>query len=229
MFTSSKERFRQQAAIRWSRTIGSADVGLAYFNGYEKFPVINLAPGKTRADSLYYEMQQVSGDLQVSLGGWLLKAEAVFQDTGIAGIFVQNSDLIGGALRNLVPNDHAAAVAGFEYTLVGLIGMSDLGLIGEYLYDTEQSSGAVAFRPFQNDLFVALRWVRNNPGDGELLVGLFYDLRHRSQLWRVEYSERLVDRFTVKASVDVIDAGSKDPIAIFNNDDRVSLELSYTY
>ncbi len=226
-YTSASERFRQQFAIRWERTIGSADMGLSYFNGYEKFPVINVAPGVADAEVLYYEMQQFGADLQRVVGEWLIKGEGIFQETGIGGVF--NRPSLTQVTRNLVPKDHAAFVAGVEYTFFGVVSKSDLGIIGEYLYDTEQDLNAVAFRPFQNDLFVGIRWSRNNAGDGELLGGLMIDLETQSQLWRLEYSERFFDRLKLIGSLDIIDADGKDPLSVFNNDDRVSVEFSYTF
>ena len=83
-YSGSSERLRQQFAVRWDYTILSADLGLSYFNGYERFPVIFLSPGQNKADTFYYEVQQVGSDIQMSLENWLLKGEAIFQDTGIA-------------------------------------------------------------------------------------------------------------------------------------------------
>ncbi len=231
LYTHGAKRLRQQFALRWTRTIGSADVGLAYFNGYDKFPVVHAIPRALQADTLYYEMQQVSGDLQMSLGNWLVKGEALFQDTGIAGSCVRDTLLrVGGtARRDLVPGDHTAFVGGFEYTFFGVLGKSDLGVIAEYLYDSVQSSDAVAFRPFQNDVFAGVRWSRNNPGDGALLAGVILDVKNRTQVWRIEYEERYFDRIKLEATYDHIDAARRDPVAVFNNDDRVAIKLSYTY
>ena len=230
-YTSSAKRGRQQVAARLDHTIGSADFGVAYFNGYEKFPVVFIQPGASDADTLYYEMQQISGDLQMSLGNWLIKLEGLYQDTGISDSITRDILLPDGstAARELVPKDHAAFAGGWEYTLFGVLGKSDLGLFAEYLYDSEQSAEAVAFRPFQNDVFAGLRWTWNNPGDGKLLAGIFSDLRHPSRLWRVEYSERYFERIKLFTRVDLINADEEDPLSIFNNDDRVSVELSYTY
>lgn len=231
LYTHGAERLRQQVALRWDRTIGSADVGLSYFNGYEKFPVINVRPGAVEADTLYYEMQQFSGDLQMTVGNWLVKGEALFQDTSSGGTFMADSVVSGGQVvrRNLVPKNHTAFVGGFEYTFYGVIGQSDIGLIGEYLYDSEQRLDAVAFRPFQNDAFGGIRWARNNAGDGELLIGGIIDVKNQTQVWRVEYSERYFDRFKLSAKYDHINAAPGDPIAIFDNDNRLAIELSYTY
>lgn len=231
IYTHGDERLRQQVALRWDRTIGSADIGISYFNGYEKFPVIHVRPGAVEADTLYYEMQQFSWDLQMPVGNWLLKGEALFQDTSLGGTFIADSVTSGGQVlrRNLVPKNHTAFVGGFEYTFYGVIGQSDIGLIGEYLYDSEQRLDAVAFRPFQNDAFGGIRWAQNNAGDGELLIGGIVDVRNQTQVWRAEYSERFFDRLILTANYDHINAAPDDPVAIFDNDNRLAIELSYSY
>lgn len=231
LFTNSKEEARPQGALRWDRSIASSDIGLSYFNGYEKFPVLNPPSAVNSFDTLYYEMQQVSGDLQMSLGEWLIKAEAIYQHTGISGSFNQNTVLPDRSLiqRDLVPPNHSAFVGGLEYTFFGAIGSMDLGVVVEYLYDSEQDLEAVAFRPFQNDLFLALRLLRNNLGDAQLLGGVIHDLKTGSQIWRLEYEERYFDRVKLQLSHDRINASSDDPLSFFNNEDRFSIELSYTY
>ena len=231
LYTHDSERLRQQIALRWDRTIGLADIGLSYFNGYEKFPIINVEPNATEADILYYEMQQISGDFQMSAGNWLIKGEALLQDTSLAGTFKANSLTSSGKItrRNLIPKNHTALVGGFEYTFHGILDQSDVGLIAEYLYDSEQRTDAVAFRPFQNDVFGAIRWTRNNMGDGAMLIGGIIDIKNQTQVWRLEYSERYFDRLKISALYDHINAAPNDPVAIFDNDNRLSLELSYTY
>jgi hypothetical protein len=231
IYTGGAGRYRQQFAARWERSILSADVGLAYFNGYEKFPILYMAPDETEAGSLYYEMQQISADLQMSLGSWLIKGEALYQNTGIADSVVRDAVLPDGssASVDLVPDNHSAFVAGWEYTFFGLIGQSDLGVFSEYLYDSEQSADAITFRPFQNDVFGGFRWSRNNQGEAEWLAGLMWDVKHGTQLWRIEYSERYFERFNLSARMDLIHAKSPDPLAVFNNDDRLSLKIAYTY
>ncbi len=230
-FTNSAERTRPQVAVRWERTIGSADVGLVYFNGYERFPWINLAPGAVEADTLYYEVNQIGGDFQMSLGSWLLKAEAKYQNTGIAGSFVADSVLTDGRVvrRDLVPDSFTAFVAGFEYTVFRVLGDSDLGLITEYLYNSQQDEDDVGFRPLQNDLFAALRWTRNNIGDGELLAGVVVDLANGTQLWRLEYTERFFDRIKLDVYGQIINAASEDPLRPFQDSDNVAFRLSYVY
>lgn len=209
----------------------SADFGVSYFNGYERFPVANVRPGSGEADILYYEIQQVSGDIQASLGNWLLKPEALYLDTGIAEAFIADSVLSSGQIvrRNLVPDNFGALVGGFEYTLGRIWRESDLGIIAEYLYNSQQALDAVAFRPFQNDLFIGVRWARNNLGQGQLLGGLIVDLRNGTQLWRVEYKERFFDHVNLLLYGEIINAARNDPLRPFSNADNLALELSYVY
>ncbi len=230
-YTNTAERLRPQFALRWKSTLGSADIGLIYFNGYERFPVLTLNPGVGKAETLYYEVQQVSGDIQMSLGSWLLKAEIQYQDTGIAGSFVGNSVLVDGSLRrrDLVPDNLTAFVGGFEYTFFGVFGDSDFGIITEYLYNSQQDIDDVGFRPFQNDLFPAIRWSRNNFGGGELLAGVIVDLTNGTQLWRLEYKERFFDRITFMVYGEIIDAANEDSLRPFEDADNVAFQLSYVY
>lgn len=230
-FTNTAEGLRPQFALRWKSTLGPADIGLVYFNGYERFPVLTLRPGTGKADALYYEVQHVSGDVQMSVGSWLIKAEVQYQNTGIAGSFVGNSVLVDGNLRrrDLVPNDLTAFVAGFEYTFFQVFGDSDFGIITEYLYNSQQDLDDVGFRPFQNDLFPAIRWSRNNFGGGELLAGVIVDLTNGTQLWRIEYKERFFDSITFLVYGEIIDASSNDPLRPFEDADNVAFQLSYVY
>ena len=230
-YTNTAERLRPQFALRWKNTLGPADIGVIYFNGYERFPVLTLTPGAGKANTLYYEVQQVGGDIQMSLGSWLLKAEVQYQDTGIGGSFVGNSVLADGTLlrRNLVPDDLVAFVGGFEYTFFRVLENSDLGIITEYLYNSQQDLDDVGFRPFQNDLFSAIRWSRNNLGDGELLAGVIVDLTNGTQLWRLEYTERFFDHLMFMVYGEIIDAAKEDPLRPFEDSDNVAFRFSYVY
>lgn len=167
----------------------------------------------------------------MSLGNWLLKGEVLYLDTGIAGSFVGDSVLPGGntVRRDLVPDNLTALVGGFEYTFFRVLSESDLGVIVEYLYNSQQDRDAVGFRPFENDVFTALRFSRNNPGDGELLVGLILDVWNQTRLLRVEYEERYFDQIKLEAIYEHIHAASRDPITLLNSADRLAIQLSYVY
>ncbi len=87
----------------------------------------------------------------------------------------------------------------------------------------------MGFRPFQNDLFIGIRWSRNNAGLGELLGGAIVDLKNGTQLWRAEYSELLFDRIKLLAYMEMINAASDDLLEPFEHADNFAVQLSYVY
>ena len=66
------------------------------------------------------------------------------------------------------------ATGGFEYTLYGVMeSTSDVGVIGEYLYN---SKGEVGGGAFQNDLLTGIRLAFNDEQDTNLQLGVVSDL-----------------------------------------------------
>ncbi len=61
------------------------------------------------------------------------------------------------------------------------------------------------------------------------MAGLILDTKNQTQVWRVEYEERYFDRIKLEIIFDHIDASSGDPVAVFNNDDRLAIQLSYVH
>jgi hypothetical protein len=232
IFTNGAEKTRPNLAVRWERTIGTADIGAYYFNGYARFPVINAAPGVGIAQTLYYEMQQISADVTWNFGNWLLKGEYLYMNTDSAGSFETPSILQDGSIvvRDIVPDSYTALVTGFEYTFYRVFREHDVGLLLEYLYnDSPQDFQAPAFRPFENDIFAGFRWTRNNLGEGVLLAGLIHDLSNSTRLWRIEYTERFFDRIKILGYVQIIDAAEVNPLSPFNDADNLAFQLSYVY
>ncbi len=80
--------------------------------------------------------------------------------------------------RELSTSHWQAAVAGFEYTSVGVLdSVYDVGWLMEYQYD---SRGAQSFQPGQRDLFVGARVAWNDEAGTELLLGVVQDLQDGS-------------------------------------------------
>ncbi len=159
-------------ALRWSRSIGDWDIGLAHFRGTSRDPLFvpRVVPGEEPVLTPYYPLiNQTSLDVQATKGDWLWKLEAVHHSGG-------------GQTYN-------AAVGGFEYTRVGILGgASDLGLLAEYQYDDRREQ---ALTPFQNDLFIGIRWTANDEQSSELLAGIIQDLDGGGRLLNIEASRRL--------------------------------------
>jgi hypothetical protein len=138
------------------------------------------------------------------LGGALLKLEAL-RRSGQGGTF-------------------SAAVAGFEYTLVGLFdSIYDLGVIGEYLYDDR---GGAASTPFEDDVFVGGRLTFNDAASSAILAGGIFDREGDGTALTVEASRRWRDRYTLSLEIrSITDTEESDLLHALRADDYLQFEL----
>jgi hypothetical protein len=143
--------------------------------------------------------------LQYTGEAWLWKLEAVHRHTSL--------------------EDYWAATGGFEYTFVGINDSAlDLGVIGEYLYDSRGTDGLA---PFQNDLFVGARLTLNDAQSSELLAGAVVDLDHSSKTFRVEASRRIGQSYKLSVEAQLFaDVDVNDPLSAFEEDSFVQVELA---
>ncbi|HEX9625787.1 MAG TPA: hypothetical protein VGA00_02490 [Acidiferrobacterales bacterium] len=207
-FESSRGRGRIDAAIRWRRSIGAFDIGLAHFHGTARDP--RLVPG---LDDLgrpvliphYDIIDQSSLDLQATLGQWLWKLETIS--------------------RRQQGERFTAATAGFEYTLVGVLaGSADLGLLAEYVYDDR---GTRAPTPFQDDLFLGLRLALNDVQSTELLAGVIGDREFDTRFYNLEASRRIGDHWKIALELRALSgAPAADPFFSLRRDDTLQIELA---
>jgi len=207
-YQSGAGRRRVDLAARWSHYIGEWDIGVSLFHGTGRDPLfLPTVNGKGEPVlAPYYELiDQVSLDLQATLGQWLWKLEAIYRHS-----------------------DHDAFYAwtgGFEYTLVGVAETAmDLGFVGEVLYDQRGDESAT---PFNHDAFLALRWTANDEQSSELLGGFVVDWENGSILLNVEASRRLGQHW--KASLQLrawLDVDDRDLQYPFRRDDYLQLELA---
>jgi hypothetical protein len=92
--------------------------------------------GEPRLIPHYDLLHQTSLDLQLTRGDWLAKLETVH--------------------RNAVDGRSTAGGGGLEYTLVGILGPTDLGLVAEAQYDSRDESIA------DNDIAIGGRFTLND-------------------------------------------------------------------
>ncbi len=207
-YESGSRQHHIDAALRYSTTIGSADIGLSYFTGTGREPV--LLPSLQKDSILvlipYYEQIGQTGlDLQWSVGDWLIKGEAFYRT---------------GQKRSF-----PAASLGFEYTISSLAGtLMDLGLLGEYVFDDRND--ALLATPFDNDIMAGLRLVVNDQDDSRVLLGVIRDIRYGSTIITVEASRRLGESMRLNLEAYFFpDMDSRDPASILARDDSIKLEL----
>ena len=177
-YQSSREQHHVDWALRWSHSLGDWDVGVAYFDGTNREPLLRPAPGDegTVLVPFYEQMQQLSTDLQATLGDTLWKIEAIYRES-------DSDDFLG-------------FTGGFEHTLVGIRESAvDLGLLAEYQFDERDER---ATTPGQNDLFIGARLALNDADSTEILFGYTQDLDDsQSHSALMEASRRLSDHVTL--------------------------------
>jgi hypothetical protein len=165
------------AAIRWSHTLGDFDMGLYWFHGTNRDPILQpqMISGNTVLVPYYEQMDQIGFDLQATIDSWLWKFETIHRDS--------SSD------------KYWAAQAGFEYTFYGIQESSaDLGVLLEYGWDER---GEDADAAIQNDLFMGARLALNDAESTEVLAGISHDLDYDSQSFIVEASRRFGENWNV--------------------------------
>ncbi len=163
-------------ALRWSKSIGDWDIGLAHFSGTSReaalFPS-NARP-KPRLAPFYPQIDQTSLDAQATRGAWLWKLESIYNQNNF--------------------NNYYAYVAGFEFTQFGIAdSASDLGWLLEYHYSDRSDEPTEELIPtnLQNDLYLGMRWTGNDMPGTQLLFGVLVDKDSRSTFGNLEYSRRL--------------------------------------
>ncbi|QUM76522.1 hypothetical protein HWV00_09940 [Moritella sp. 24] len=178
-YESDKEQSHIDYAFRWSHVIDLVDIGLSYFNGTDRNPVLTPnvdSNGIVALTPHYRQIQQYGLDVQATIEDWAWKMETI--------AVLPDSD-----------DNYFASVSGFEYTLVGLSGSStDLGLIVEYQYDQRDADLASLQ---QNDIVVGTRWVLNNADSTEILLIGSADLDDDSVIMSIEAQHRLTDYWSM--------------------------------
>ncbi len=201
-------KWHTDLAIRWSHVIGDFDVGLYHFRGTDRQPEFIFGADGSGNPVLiprYNLINQTGLDIQGTFEDLLVKFEGI-RRTGSAG-------------------DYWAMTGGFEYTFYGLAGGdSDIGLLAEYLYDDR---GQRATTPFDNDLFMGLRWAMNDIDSTEILFGAVVDLDTAAKFVNFESSRRIGDKW--KVSLDArffLGFPVNDPLFALSRDDFFQIRLA---
>ncbi|MEA1989100.1 MAG: hypothetical protein U9N57_07840 [Pseudomonadota bacterium] len=213
-YQDSAEQNHIDFAARWNHTIGDLDLGITYFNGTQRAPLLVAITenSQLKLQPTYVQTQNFGLDAQYIAGDWLLKLEALHR----------KSHKANGA-TDFISYDSNAMVAGFEYSFIGVNAAAhDIGLIGEYLYDEWDES-----TPFQKDWMTAVRWVWNDEQSTEVLFGNIYDLDNGSQIWQLEASRRIGESW--KAEVTGRWVNNDALLQTYKENDLLSLKLNYFY
>lgn len=210
-FESGAKEHHLDLAVRYAKTLDGWDFGFSYFEGTGRQPSLLLGVDSAGQDvliPLYEQIGQTGLELQRVAAAWLWKLEAIHRSGQAA--------------------DFEAFTGGFEYTLTGLFETQmDLGVIGEWLYD---SRGKKAATPFENDLMIGLRLAVNDVAGTELLMGLVQDMDQASKLVNIEGRRRITDHWTIEIEGLILMQHSENDLLYAQRaDDFLQVSLSYYF
>ncbi len=208
-YESSDEDRHVDYALRFSQTYGDLDLGVSWFKGTSRDPL--LLPGiDDRGNPLlipfYEQMTQLGIDAQLIYADWIWRLEAI--------------------RREADSNDYNAWTAGFEYTFYGILeSATDLGLLLEYSYDGRDKDEADVL---DDDVFIGTRFAFNDAQSSEILAGFFVDADVRSRSFRVEASRRFGASWKGTLELQTFsNVDADDPLAALADDDYLQLEMAY--
>ena len=205
-------------AVRWFHFLGPLDLGVASFYGTAREPrfrLIGVPTAPTGLAPVYERVHQLSVDAQLTHEGWLWKLEAI--------------------TRSGQGERFYAATAGLEYTLSNISNSGvDLGLLGEYSYDTRSAAASpldpVGVSLFDDDLFVGGRLALNDVQSSEVLGGAIVDLELGTVAWLIEARRRVGASFTADFEIRAFsNTDLDDPLYAFRRDSYAQLGLSFYY
>lgn len=166
-------RWSPSLAARGQFRLGAFDLAVSHYRGHSREPLLRprLGPqGLSGLDAFYARIDQSALEAQYVLGDSVLKAELIRQRNPAESFW-------GGGL-------------GIETTRSKFAGgTGDLALYAEYYRD--RRSEASPTTPFQNDVFVGLRYTCNDAADTVLEARSTYDLDRRSNLLDLRASRRV--------------------------------------
>ncbi len=213
VYESSQRRHHLDFAARYSTELGHFDFATSYFRGTGREPRVTL--GTDQRDYLvliphYDIIEQIGLEGQATFGPLLLKFE--------------------GYHRHGNGRPYQAFGMGGEYTFFNVKeGNSDIGVFAEYLYD-----GRDAIAPptnFDEELFLGVRWTRNDLADTTLLSGVLLDTRTTSQAFRLEFATRVSKHFTVEVQGQLFRNVSPSEAVLFaaRKDHNLILKVAYNF
>jgi hypothetical protein len=211
VYESGAEENHFDFALRYSRVLDSGDIGIYYFRGTGREPLLipsNIL-GRQVLQPYYQQIDQAGMDLQMVRGNWLWKLEALYQDNENKSYF--------------------ATTGGIEYTFFGIKdSMMDLGFITEFVYDNRDDAATTSF---ENDLLLGLRLAVNDGPGTELLLGLSHDLNNGGDILQIEASRRLADNIKVFLEVWGFFNTDHDDFYLYSirDDDFVRLQVFYYF
>jgi hypothetical protein len=215
-YQSSAEQQHIDYAIRFSQTYGDLDLGVSWFDGTNRDPVLLLGSerGEPVLTPFYEQMTQLGIDAQLLYEDWIWRLEFIHREAD--------------------SGDYNAYTAGFEYTFYGIFESDkDFGALLEYSRDDRpelKAAGGGQGAIFDNDVFFGGRFAFNDAQSGEILAGLVIDTDNQGRSFRVEGSRRFGDSWKGTLELQTFSNIDEDDIlAAIERDDYLLLEMAYYF
>lgn len=204
-YESGAKEHHMDWAVRYQTFVSDWDLGLSYFSGTDRRPILLPAPQPNELIPYYQQIDQMGLDLQYTGDALLLKLEAINRETQAKTI--------------------NAAVAGIEYTLYGVFESGlNLGLLLEYSKHNDETE------LLQDDIFLGARIAYNDIQNSQLLAGYYYDRGYSTSLLSVEYSRRVRDSWLVSVElIGFFNVDKNDVLAAIAEDNMLRVELSHYF
>ena len=208
-YEAGSDKWHTDWALRWTHVIGNVDVGLYHFRGTNREAELVMGTdggGNAVLIPRYNLMNQTGLDVQGTFEDFLIKFEAI--------------------RRAGTGQDFWAMTGGLEYTFYGLGGGdSDIGVLAEYLYDDRGSAAGTT--PFEDDVFMGVRWAANDIDSTEVLFGAIFDLDTSAKFVNFESSRRIGDNWKVTLDARFfLGVPETDPIFPQSRDDFFQIRLA---
>ncbi|RDH46411.1 hypothetical protein [Zooshikella ganghwensis] len=208
-YESSHGKHRIDWAMRWYRPIGQADVGLSFFSGTRRSPILTPSPSSKELQPYYVVNHHLAIDMSLADGNWLWKLE-----------------LMGGQELN---EGFSSVSAGLEYTITGIMeSRYDLGLIAE-AYRDDRNAKAAGW--WQQDIAVGGRLSLNDAAGSEIKLLYIQDFDYKSSLIKLDAGMRIGEKWKLSL-LTYVDIGidQQDPHLGFLKDNSWStIEMTYYY
>ncbi len=222
-YESGAKEWHLDFAARYSHTFGPLDLGLSFFDGTGREPVMRpaafqLVQGQPIPGALaphYEQVRQFGLDAQLTIEAWLLKLEAIHRSGA--------SNIVGKK------EGFAAFVVGGEYTFSGIFESdADLSLLAEWLIDSRRHRST---NQYQNDLFFGVRLSLNDVQGAAFTLGTLIDLDYGTRTLSLEFDRRLTDSVSVKAeAILMLRVDEADAIVYpTRHDSFVGMKLAYSF
>ena len=221
-YESAAGRGGLDVASRYSHSLGPVDLGVSAFDGTSREPFLQRVNDDADEPPLvqhYGQVRQLGLDVQLTVGSWLLKTEAIGRT---------------GAL-NLVgrKQDYVAAVLGGEYTFYTVAGSGvDLGLLAEWSYDSRGPSATPNRSPniLENDIFFAARLAFNDVQSTELTTSVLADARRATRALALEFGRRISNAWSLQAeAVALLSVDEADLLYEMRHDSFIDMSLVYSF